>query len=176
MDKNKMKMKALLLANVKMAGGCKEQGKTQVNKKKKKMRMVINRAPQQVVTMKPGKKQTGQPGALDIAKITWRKSLLKERKAKISVMKDVLPKPPTGTSAARKLQNPEHVDIVKGMMNVPSARDMGLSVEGEVIHDKMMIATTRQLSAATGAQYSRYTVHCTLYTAHRTTYTVKTSY
>ena len=30
MDKNKMKMKALLLANVKMAGGCKGQGKTQV--------------------------------------------------------------------------------------------------------------------------------------------------
>ena len=30
MDKTKMKMKALLLANVKMAGGCKGQGKTQV--------------------------------------------------------------------------------------------------------------------------------------------------
>ena len=35
MDKTKMKMKALLLANVKMAGGCKGQGKTQVKKKKK---------------------------------------------------------------------------------------------------------------------------------------------
>ena len=32
MDKTKMKMKALLLANVKMAGGCKGQGKTQVKK------------------------------------------------------------------------------------------------------------------------------------------------
>ena len=30
MDKAKMKMKALLLANVKMAGGCKGQGKKQV--------------------------------------------------------------------------------------------------------------------------------------------------
>ena len=134
------------------------------------MQREINRAPQQVekVTTKPAKKQAGQPGALDIAKSTWRKSLLKERKAKLGVMKDVLPKPPTGTSAARKLQNPEHVDIVKGMMNVPSARDMGLSVKGEVIHDKMVIATTRQLSASTGAQYSRYTVHCTLYTVHCT--------
>ena len=139
------------------------------------MQIEINRAPQQVeeVTTKPGKKQAGQPGALDIAKSTWRKSLLKERKAKLGVMKDVLPKPPTGTSAARKLQNPEHVDIVKGMMNVPSARDMGLSVKGEVIHDKMVIATTRQLSASTGAQYSRYTVHCTLYNVLCTLYTVQ---
>ena len=107
---------------------------------------------------KPGKKQAGRPGALDIVKNTWKKSLLKERKTKLSVMKDALPKPPAGTSTARKLQNPDHVDIVKGMMNVPSARDMGLSVKGEVIHDKMLIATTRQLSASTGAQYSRYTV------------------
>ena len=33
MDKAKMKMKALLLANVKMAGVCKGQGKTQVKAK-----------------------------------------------------------------------------------------------------------------------------------------------
>ena len=123
-------------------------------------------------TSKPGKKQAVQPGALDIAKSTWRKSLLKERKAKPGVMKDVLPKPPTGASAARKLQNPEHVDIVKGLMNVPSARDMGLSVKGEVIHDKMVIAATRQLSASTGSLYSRYTAHCTLYNGLGTLYTV----
>ena len=115
------------------------------------------------VTSKPGKKQAVQQGALDIAKSTWRKSLLKERKAELGVMKDGLPEPPTGASAARKLQNPEHVDIVKGLMNVPSARDMGLSVKGEVIHDKMVIAATRQLSSSTGSQYSRYTAHCTLY-------------
>ena len=113
------------------------------------------------VTSKPGKKQAVQKGALDIAKSTWRKSLLKVRQAKLAEMKDLLPKPPSGASAARKLQNPEHVDLVKGLMNVPSARDMGLSVKGEGIHDRMVIAATRQLSASTGAQYSRYTARCT---------------
>jgi acetaldehyde dehydrogenase (acetylating) len=129
------------------------------------MRKESNRALQQVeeVTPKPGKKQAVQQGALDIAKSTWRKSLLKERKVELGVMKDVLPEPPTGASAARKMQNPEHVDIVKGLMNVPSARDMGLNVKGEGIHDKMVIAATRQLSSSTGSQYSRYTAHCTLY-------------
>ena len=130
-------------------------------------------------TSKPGKKQAVQKGALDIAKSTWRKSQRKAREAKLDEMKDVLPKPPTGASAARKMQNPEHVDLVKGLMNVPSARDMGLSVKGEGIHDKMVIAATRQLSASTGSQYSRYTarytckldgVHCTRYK-----YTVNTS-
>ena len=33
---------------------------------------------------------------------------------------------------------------------------MGLTKEGEEIHDKMVIAATRQLSATTGGQYSRY--------------------
>ena len=63
-------------------------------------------------------------------------------------MKDVLPKPPTGASAC-------------------------LSVKGEVIHDKMVIATTRQLSASTGSQYSRYTAHCTLYNGLGTLYTAQ---
>ena len=53
------------------------------------------------VTPKPGKKQAVQPGALDIAKSTWKKSLLKERKAKLGVMKDVLPKPPPPAQARR---------------------------------------------------------------------------
>ena len=35
------------------------------------------------VTSKPSKKQAVQQGALDIAKSTWRKSLLKKRKAKL---------------------------------------------------------------------------------------------
>ena len=55
-------------------------------------------------------------------------------------MKDVLPKPPTGASAC-------------------------LSVKGEVIHDKMVIAATRQLSASTGSQYSRYAAHWALHNA-----------
>jgi hypothetical protein len=50
------------------------------------------------------------------------------------------------------------LDIVKAMINVPRAKDMGLRVKGEAIHDKMLMATMRQLSASTGAQYSRYTV------------------
>ena len=56
---------------------------------------------------------------------------------------------------ARRLQEPDHVDLVKAMVNVPSAKEMGLGVEGESIYDKMLMATTRQLSASTGAQYSR---------------------
>ena len=35
------------------------------------------------VTSKPSKKQAVQKGALDIARSTWRKSLLKKRKAKL---------------------------------------------------------------------------------------------
>ena len=65
-------------------------------------------------TSKPGKKQAVQQGALDIAKSTRRKSLLKERNAKLALLTDVLPTPPTSPTAARKLQNPEHLDIVKG--------------------------------------------------------------
>ena len=33
---------------------------------------------------------------------------------------------------------------------------MGLSEEGGAIHDKMVIAATRQLSSTTGGLYSRY--------------------
>ena len=105
---------------------------------------------------KPSKKRAAQLSTLDIAKITLKKARQKERSIKLSVMKNTLPEPPAGTSTARKLQNPDHIDIVKGMMHVPSARDMGLTKEGEEIHDKMVIAATRQLSATTGGQYSRY--------------------
>jgi hypothetical protein len=108
------------------------------------------------VIPKQGKKPAGRLSALDIAKNTLKTARQKERKIKLSEMKNTLPEPPAGASTARRLQNPDHVDIVKGMMNVPSARDMGLSMEGEEIHNKMMIATTRQLSASTGGQYSRY--------------------
>jgi hypothetical protein len=101
------------------------------------------------VIPKPGKKPAGRLSALDIAKNTLKKARQKERKIKLSEMKNTLPEPPAGASTVRRLQNPDHVNIVKGMMNIPSARDMGLSMEGEEIHDKMMRATT-------GGQYSRY--------------------
>ena len=108
------------------------------------------------MTTKPIKKRAAQLSALDIAKITLKKARQKERNIKLSAMKNSLPEPPAGTSTARKLQNPDHIDIVKGMMHVPSAGDMGLTKEGEEIHDKMVTAATRQLSATTGGQYSRY--------------------
>ena len=86
------------------------------------------------VSPKPGKKPAMKKGtsALDIAKNNWIKSLQKQRKIKLSVM-EALPKPPAGTSTARKLQDPDHVDLVKAMVNVPSAKDMGQGVKGESI-------------------------------------------
>ena len=160
MDRAKLRLKAILMAKVKMAGSYKAQGKIQVKQGIKRIR--IYRAPRQAmaVSPKPGKKPAMKNGtsALDIAKNNWIKSLQKQRKIKLSAMEAALPKPPAGTSTARKLQDPDHVDLVKAMVNVPSAKDMGLGVKGESIYDKMLMATTRQLSASTGAQYSRYTV------------------
>ena len=105
---------------------------------------------------------------MDIANIALRKARKKERDLMLSLKKSSLietnskkfklPEPPAGTSTARKLQNPEHCDIVKGMLRVPSAGDMGLSEEGGALHDKMVTAATRQLSSATGRLYSRYIV------------------
>ena len=104
--------------------------------------------------------------AMDLAKIALRRARKKERDLMLSFKKSaltepgskkfVLPEPPAGTSTARKLQNPDHCDIVQGLLQVPSARDMGLSEEGGAIHDKMVIAATRQLSSTTGGLYSRY--------------------
>ena len=103
---------------------------------------------------------------MDIANIALRKARKKERDLMLSLKKSSLietnpkkfklPEPPAGTSTARKLQNPEHCDIVKGMLRVPSAGDMGLSEEGGALHDKMVTAATRQLSSGTGKLYSRY--------------------
>ena len=45
---------------------------------------------------------------------------------------------------------------MKAMINVPSAKEMGLKEEGEKLYDKMLTASTRGLSASTGAQYRRY--------------------
>ena len=80
---------------------------------------------------------------------------------KLSAAEAKLPEPPAGTSTARRLQDPDHVDIVKAMVNVPSAHELGLRKEGEQLYDKMMKATTRGLNSSTGSQYRRYYVRCT---------------
>ena len=69
-----------------------------------------------------------------------------------------LPKPPAGTSTARRLQDPMHADIVRGLVNVPSMQDMWLRKEGEAqdYYSKMMEVTTRGLSATSGSSYYRY--------------------
>ena len=99
-----------------------------------------------------------EASALDITKNNGVNALKELQEIKLSAREAALPKPPAGTSTARKLQDPAHVDLVKAMVNVPSVREMGLKVKGESIYDKMLMATTRQLNASTGAQYSRYTV------------------
>ena len=110
------------------------------------------------MTQKPVKKPAMKSGtsALEIAKNTWIKSLQKKCKIKLSSVETTLPEPPAGKSTARKLQDPDHVDFVKAMINVPSAKEMGLKEEGEKLYDKMLTASTRGLSASTGAQYRRY--------------------
>ena len=152
MNHAKLRLKAILMAKVKMAGSYKAQGKTQVKQGIKRIRIYRVSRQAMAMTMKNG------TSAMDIAKNNWIKSLQKKRKIKLSAMEAALPKPPAGTSTARKLQDPDHVDLVKAMVNVPSAKEMGLGVKGESIYDKMLMATTRQLNASTGAQYSRYTV------------------
>ena len=80
------------------------------------------------VIPKPVKKPAMKSGtsALEIAKNTWIKSLQKKRKIKLSSVETTLPEPPAGTSTARKLQDPDHGNFVKAMVNVPSAKEMGL--------------------------------------------------
>ena len=95
--------------------------------------------------------------ALETARSTWIKALQKKRKIKLSSVEATLPKPPAGTSMARRFQDPDHVDIVKAKVNVPSAKEMGLGVKGESLYDKMLTAT-RGLNASTGSQYRRYKV------------------
>ena len=105
---------------------------------------------------KPAKKI--MKSALEAAKSTWIKALQKKNKIKLSAIEAKLPEPPAGTSTARKFQDPDHVDIVKALVNVPSAKEMGLGVKGEKLYDKMLTATTRGLNASTGGQYHRYKV------------------
>ena len=124
--------------------------------------MCIYRVPQQAMAVipKPVKKPAMKSGtsALEITKSTWIKALQKKRKIKLSSVEAMLPEPPASTSTARKLQDPDLVDFVKARVNVPSAKEMGLGVKGEKLCDKMLMATTRGLSASTGAQYRRYNI------------------
>ena len=79
---------------------------------------------------------------------------------KLSTAEAKLPEPPAGSSTARRLQDPGHVDIVKALVNVPSIQEMGLKKEGEQLYDKMMKATTRGLNSSSGGQYRRYGSLC----------------
>ena len=116
---------------------------------------------QQVMRVIPKPAKKIMRSAMEAAKITWIKAQKKKNKMKLSAAEAKLPEPPAGTSTARRLQDPDHVDIVKAMVNVPSAHELGLGKEGEQLYDKMMKATTRGLNSSTGGQYRRYCVHCT---------------
>ena len=85
---------------------------------------------------------------------------LKKKKMKLPKVEVKLTKAPAGTSTARRLQDPRHSDIVRGLVNVPSLQDMGLRKEGgsQSFYGKMLDVTTRGLSANTGSLYYRYRV------------------
>ena len=100
MNHAKLRLKAIVMAKVKMAGSYKAQGKTQVKQGIKQIHIYRVSRQAMAMTPKPGKKPAMKP----------------------------------------------------------SAKEMGLGVKRESIYDKMLMATTRQLNASTGAQYSRYTV------------------
>ena len=113
---------------------------------------------QQVMRVIPKPAKKIMRSAMEAAKITWIKAQKKKNKMKLSAAEAKLPEPPAGTSTARRLQDPDHVNIVKAMVNVPSAHELGLGKEGEQLYDKMMKATTRGLNSSTGGQYRRYRV------------------
>ena len=116
---------------------------------------------QQVTRVIPKQAKRIMRGAMESAKITWLRAQKRKNKMKLSAAEAKLPKPPAGTSTARRLQDPDHVDIVKAMVKVPSAQELGLRKDGEQLYDKMMKATSRGLNSSTGGQYRRYCVHCT---------------
>ena len=111
------------------------------------------RLPQLDTVTKPVRKAP-KKSAQQLAKI---KGLKKKKMPKVEVE---LPKAPAGTSTARRLQDPRHSDIVRGLLNVPSLQDMGLKKEGgpQSYYGKMLDVTTRGLSATTGLLYYRYCV------------------
>ena len=67
-----------------------------------------------------------EASALDITKNNGVNALKELQEIKLSAREAALPKPPGGTSTARELQDPDHVDLVKARVNVPSAEDMAL--------------------------------------------------
>ena len=83
------------------------------------------RLPQLDTVPKPVVK-TPKKSAQQLAKI----KALKRKKVRLPPVEVELPKPPAGTSTARRLQDPRHSDIVRGLVNVPSLQDMGLKKEG----------------------------------------------
>ena len=157
MNSARIMLKARLLANVKMVWKPKGQGKTQV-----KARIHANWGNiELIVLLAAGDQEANQEAARPAERPGHRQDHPEEGQkegAQHQAQRDEehAARAPRCTSKARKLQNPDHIDIVKEMMHVPSARDMGLTREGEEIHDKMVIAATRQLSASTGGQYNRY--------------------
>ena len=111
---------------------------------------------QQVTKVIPKPAKKIMKSAMESAKIAWIKAHKKKSKMTLSAAEAKLPEPPAGTSTARRLQNPGHVDIVKALVKVPSIQEMGLKKEGEQLYSKMMEATTRGLSASSGGKYFRY--------------------
>ena len=105
---------------------------------------------------KPEVKTTKKKSIQQLAK----SKAVKREKVMLPNAEVELPKPPAGTSTARRLQDPRHSDIVRGLMNVPSLEEMGLKTGGEAqkFFDKMLDTTTRGLSATSGSLYYRYCV------------------
>ena len=106
-----MLMKAQLLAKMRMS-----------SEKKLPPRIQVETVPK--VVPKPVKKIMKSAQQLGKIKALKRKVMLPAAEVK-------LPKPPAGTSTARRLQDPRHSDIVRGLLNVPSMQEMGLKKEGE---------------------------------------------
>ena len=85
------------------------------------------RLPQLDTVTKPVRKAP-KKSAQQLAKI---KGLKKKKMHKVDLE---LPKAPAGTSTARRLQDPRHSDIVRGLVNVPSLQDMGLKKDEGAEH------------------------------------------
>ena len=87
-----------------------------------KMSMSSQKRPLQLDTLTTPVLKAPKKSAQQIAKIKG----IKKKKMKLPKVEMKLPKPPAGTSTARRLQDPRHSDIVRGLVNVPSLQDMGL--------------------------------------------------
>jgi len=99
-------------------------------------------------------------GAQESAKIAWIKAQRKKNKLTLSAEEAKLPEPPAGTSTARRMQDPGHVDMVKALVKFPTIQEMGLQKQAEPLYARTIEAATRGLSASAGCQYFRYTCTC----------------